>query len=235
MNARAPKPDLQEQLGRAINTSHLEHRAERDTAVVLVGAMGAAALHIHHGADRARVPVSTVLADPRHVADPQDALAAQLAVSLRHIREAGQLAEVPRAVRLFAEWMAYRGRFCAIEDSAILLPRLAQRALHEWLSDRCIACGGSGKLERSPTGSWLRPRGSMQRNATFRTCQACNGTRRQAISHTERRIALGMTRERYDAERWDAHCKAAMAWLVARFHRRLNRPTAVQLERGRRA
>lgn len=227
------KPDLQEQIGRALNTSHLEHRRERDTAVVLVGALGAAALHIHHGADRRREPVSTVLLDPAHQVDPQDAVAAQLALSLRHVREGGQGSEIPRAVRLFTAWLGFRSRFHAIEDRDVLLPKLAERALHEWLSDKCIACGGSGKLERSPTGSWLRPRGSMQRNATFRTCPACEGSRRQAISHTARRVALDITRERYDDERWDAHFKAALSWLAMKISPRLNRPLTVQLERSK--
>lgn len=229
---RAERPGLPEQMGRALNSTQLMHRSERDTAIVQVGALGAAALHIHHGADRQRVPVATVLSNAQHVPDPQDALAAELAVCLWHIRYAGQFDMVPRAVSLFAQWMAYRGRFDGVADRQSLLPRLAARVIHESLSDRCIACGGSGKLERSRTGSWIRPRGSMQRNATFRTCAACDGSRRQAISHTERRVALGITRERYDDERWDAHCKAALTWLDRNIGR-LNRPLTVQLERSK--
>jgi hypothetical protein len=229
---KAERAGLQEQIGRAMNSSHLEHRADRDNAVVHLGAVGAAALHVHHGADYVRLPIAAVLADRAHQVDPQNALAAELATCMWHIRYAGQFDMVPRAVVLFARWMTYRGRFNAIEDRASLIPLLASRAIHESLSDRCIACGGSGKLERSPTGSWIRPRGSMQRNATFRTCAACEGSRRQAISHTERRVALGITRERYDQERWDAHCKAALTWLERNIGR-LSRPLTVQLERSK--
>jgi hypothetical protein len=208
-------------------------RKDVETPLTQVAALGAAALHIHHGADRRRVPVATVLSDPHHVPDPQDVLASDLAVCLWHIRYGGQFGMVPRAVSLFASWMAYRGRFKDVADAASLLPRLAARSIHESLSDRCVACGGSGKLERSRSGSWIRPRGSMQRNATFRTCAACEGSRRQAISHTARRMALGITKERYDEERWDAHCKAALTWLSLRLSARLNRPLTVQLERSK--
>lgn len=227
---------IQEQAGRAINASHLEHRGTYEMPVEVIGGMGAAALHIHHGVDRGRGiagMVATAISDPDHQPDPQDILAAELVSCLWHIRYAGQFDAVPRAVRLFAQWMAYRGRFDGIADAAQMLPRLATRAIHELLSDRCIACGGSGKLEKSPTGSWIKPRGSMQRNATFRTCPACEGSRRQSISHTERRIALNISRERYDQERWDAHCKAALSWLAMRLMPRANRPLTVQLERSK--
>lgn len=229
---KTERPGLQEQVGRSMNSSHLEHRADGDMAVVQIGALGASGLHIHHGADYLRVPVASVLADPEHVPEAQDVIVSELASCLWHIRYAGQFGMVPRAVSLFAQWMVYRGRFNGVADRASLLPRLAARVIHESLSDKCIACGGSGKLERSRTGSWIRPRGSMQRNATFRTCGACEGSRRQSISHTERRIALGITRERYDQERWDAHCKAALTWLDRNIGR-LNRPLTVQLERSK--
>ena len=229
---KAERAGLQEQVGRAVNSSHLEHRDEREMPVELVGGVGAAALHIHHGADFKRQPIATVITTSGHEPDPQNMLAAELASCMWHIQFAGQFDAVPRAVRLFSAWMIYRGRFNAIADIGQLLPRLAARAIHELLSHRCIACGGSGKLERSPTGSWIRPRGSMQRNATFRTCGACEGSRRQAISHLERRIALGITKKRYDDERWDTHVKAALTWLERNIGR-LNRPLTVQLERSK--
>lgn len=218
------RPLLQEQVGRSLNS---------EGPLEYVAAMGAAELHVHHGADRKGMPVSVVVGTKGHTPDPQDVLAAELASLLWHIRYAGQHGFVPRAAILFAGWMGYRGRFGsvpAIERSS-LLHKLATRALHEWLSDRCIACGGSGKLERSPSGSWIRPRGSMQRNAVFRTCKACDGSRRQAVSHAQRVQLLGITRQRYDAERWDAHFKAALHWLSAHVSPRLNRPLTVQLER----
>jgi hypothetical protein len=223
---------MQEQAGRAINASHLEHRDEREMPIETIGGIGAAALHVHHGADFLRRPVASVISDPGHAPDPQNVLAAELASCLWHIEFAGQFDAVPKAVRLFSEWMVYRGRFNSIPDIGQLLPRLAARVIHELLSPRCIACGGSGKLEKSRSGSWIRPRGSMQRNATFRTCGACEGSRRQAISHTERRIALDITRQRYDEERWDTHFKAALTWLDRNIGR-LNRPLTVQLERSK--
>lgn len=228
---------LAEQFGRSVNASQQRIAARSpggESSLQQVAAMGAGALHVHHGADRAQAPVAAVLARPGHQAEAQDVLVAELSPLLWHIRYGGQHGFIERAARLFAAWMSFRGRFHALplEEREGLLLRLASRALHEWLSDRCIACGGSGKLERSRTGAWIRPRGSMQRNATFRVCPACAGSRRQAVSHAQRVQALGMTRERYDAERWDATCTAAITWLN-RDLGRMTRPLTVQLERSR--
>ena len=74
----------------------------------------------------------------------------------------------------------------------------------------------------------------MQRNAMFTTCMGkmgCGGTGRPTPSHTARRVALGITHERFDKERWDRNFSAAITWL----HRdlgRLNRPLTVQLDRS---
>lgn len=236
MSSKAERRTIQEHIGRAVNANTLrtEGRAPgAETALLQVAAFGAAQLHVHHGADRRHQPIATVVSTPGHVPDEQDVLVSELSGLLWHIRYGGQHGFVPRATLLFALWMSHRGRFGAMvaEERAPLLHRLSVQAMHEWLSDRCIACGGSGKLERSASGSWIRPRGSMQRNATFRTCPGCDGSRRQAVSHTRRAVALGIDRKRYDDERWDAHCKAALTWLDKQLAKRPNRPLAAQLER----
>lgn len=236
----AERRTLQEQVGKAFNSSALRIEGRSpgaESSLQQVAALGAAALHVQHGVDRGRglaSIVATAIANPAHQPDPQDVLVAELAALLWHIRYGAQHDFVPRAATQFAIWLAYRGRFGFLPaaERAGLLHKLAVRALHEWLSDRCIACGGSGKEERSRTGAWIRPRGSMQRNATFRTCKACAGTRRQPVSHAQRAQALGLTRQRYDDERWDAHCGAAISWLGKQIAPRLKRPLTVQLERG---
>lgn len=237
MSDRRERRTLQERVGVSMNSSTLRMRGTdpgAETALERVAALGAAGLHVHHGADRLQLRVAAVVMQPAHKPASDDALAAELASLLWHIRYAGQHGYVERAGKLFAYWMRGRGRLAALaqEERDGLLGKLAMRALHEWLSDRCIACGGSGKLEKSRTGSWIRPRGSMQRNATFRVCTACDGSRRQATSHSQRVTALGISRDRYDSERWDAICKAAVHWLGNILPARLRRPLTLELEKS---
>ncbi len=107
----------------------------------------------------------------------------------------------------------------------------ATQALHEWLSDRCQACGGTGKLERTRGGAWVRPRGAMQRNAVFRVCTACDGSRREPPRHAERRRRLGLTATVYEEQAWPAHFRAALDWLSHSLAPRVRRPLARELER----
>ncbi|TAK45246.1 MAG: hypothetical protein EPO27_10525 [Betaproteobacteria bacterium] len=244
MSAMVGRVDLREIVGRSLNSSSLTiagRAPSAETPLQRVGALGLAALHIHHGADRLGVPVATVVSRPAHVPDRRDVIAADLARNLWHIAYARQHEAVPKATELFAEWMSTAARVTShfekhgptqAAEQHELLRRFAVHVLHEWLSDRCIACGGSGKLERSRTGSWVRPRGSMQRNAVFRVCPACHGSRRQAPSHGARARALEITNAQYEHERWAAHFTAAQAWLNSQILR-LMRPLTIQLERGR--
>jgi hypothetical protein len=159
-------------------------------------------------------------------------MAAELGSMLWHIRYGGQHGLVTRAIPIYARWLQGRRAFEQCKD-APLIERFAGRALHEWLSDRCAPCGGSGKLERTRAGGWIRPRGSMQRNAVFRVCSACNGTRRASVSHTERVRWLGLTHELYEGERWGQRFNAALAWLSVHAAR-IQRPLTAELERRKR-
>jgi hypothetical protein len=229
MGEVARKPDLREQVGVSVNASSLQSRSY-ETPLDRVAAVGAAALDLQLGATAKGAPIAAVR---DNIVSPQDRIAAELITELWHIRYGAQFDLVPQAVTHFAQWMLYRGRFDSLEPEAraAMLPKLAARALHEWLSDRCPACGGSGKEERTREGRIVRPRGSMQRNATFIICRSCQGTRRRSACHIERARCLGITREDYDAGRWGATVNAAIAWLTKLLANRLNRPLTVQLER----
>lgn len=239
---------LQELIGVSVNASSLRLEARSpggETSLLRVAALGAAQLHVQHGADLAGprgrgTPIAAVLADKRRAPSPLDKVVSELAGLLWHIRYGGQHERTGEAIRLFATYAGMRARFMqlppfdAMEEAAVtgLLHRFSGRVLHEWLSDRCVACGGSGKLERTESGSWVRPRGQMKRNATFRVCPTCQGSRRALPSHTARRKALELTSEDYEAQRWAQHFKAGLAWLDIWIARRLRRPLTVQLERG---
>lgn len=238
---------LQEQIGVSLGASSLRMDARTpsgETALQHVAALGMAVLHIRHGADRAGPqgrggPVAEVLADPQHRVAPQDALAGQLGGDLLHIRDGRQFDLLPQAIDAFARWCTFRRQFmdpARFPDRgrlAQLLPRYSGRTIHEWLSDRCIACGGTGKLERVLGGSWVRPRGLMQRNAIFQTCTSCHGSRRSVPSHTARRMALDITIKDYEREGWRQHFNAGLAWLTKVVYWRLKRPLTVQLERSK--
>lgn len=233
----------------SMNSSALRMEARApggETALQRVAALGMAVLHIHHGADRAGPlgrggPVAEVLADPSHQVQPQDALAGRLAGDLLHIRDSRQFGLLPRAIEDFACWCTFRrqftdeARFPDRSRLAQLLPKYSGRTIHEWLSDRCIACGGSGTLERAAGGSWVKPlgRGWIPRNTAFRVCTSCHGSRRCTPSHTARRMAIGISIKDYELEAWGQHFNAGLTWLTNVVYRRLTRPLTVQLERSK--
>jgi hypothetical protein len=107
---------------------------------------------------------------------------------LWHVRYGGQFGQVPTAIRLFAAWLVHRQAILRLRDVEHLQLRLSfsTRLMHEWLSDRCIKCAGSGKQQKSRTGQWIKPQGSMQRNAIFRVCSrraTVHGASRRARQH----------------------------------------------------
>lgn len=224
------RPDIREQLGVAVNATNLRTEARQpgaETAVLKVAALGAATLTVQLNADRDAVPLA---ANRERQLDPKHVLAGELGSLLWHIRYGGQHGLVPRAIKLFTAWLDYRGRFEQVPDRARVLPLFAARVMHEYLSDKCIACGGTGKLEMTRTGTLIRPRGAMQRNAVFRPCKACGGNGHQAISETLRRKALSLTHQQYDEQGWARHFPAAQMWLK-QCATRVRHPLTIQLER----
>lgn len=240
------KPDIRELVGISVNTSALVTRAG-ETDLDRVAALGAAALEVKLGADLANLPIAAmsgevyrasadmrdVMLDPG-VPDERDQLVSDLAPMLWHIRYGGQHGLVRPAIRLYARWLAGRRMF--VDVAAERLELFSGRTLHEWLSDRCVICGGSGRLELTRTGTLIRPRGVMQRNARFTTCRTrggggCLGTGKAQPSHVERARWLGIDRATYDAERWSQRFNAADGWLQQYIARRLQRPLTGQLER----
>lgn len=240
--------DIRELIGSAVNSSRLVIEARREGPLERVAALGAAALEIAAGADRQNLTIAAMQPEVYsrsmskaalmiHVGglDDRDVIASELGPVLWHVRDGKQEDRVPQAVQLFVLWLRTRpllAELCTPENSE-RLKQFATRVMHEWLSDVCPACGGSGKMERSKTGSWIRPRGAMQRNAVFRVCTACNGTRRAAPSHGSRARCIGLTPVEYDDQRWAQRFNAAAIWL-GQISQRVRRPLTAQLERRRR-
>jgi hypothetical protein len=114
--------------------------------------------------------------------------------------------------------------------------RFAGRVMHEWLSDKCVICGGSGQLEITESGNLVRSRGRGVRNARFTQCRTkgntgCQGTGRATASHTERVRWMEMTIEQYDEGRWSQRFNAGLTWIEHRIAGRVKRPLTLQLER----
>jgi hypothetical protein len=146
------------------------------------------------------------------------------------------LPSAPQAIVLYADWLVQRRLFADLAERRMLLERFSARVLHEWLSDRCVICGGSGQLEITSTGALVRARGRGQRNARFTACRTksgtgCHGTGRAFPSHTARARWLELTHVEYDEQRWGQRFNAAITWLEHRIAGRLRRPLTRQLER----
>jgi len=227
---------VQEQVGRSMNASVLRttgRSPDVETPLLQIAGFGAARLHMAHGADRSGLPIQEAAAQPQ---DERDRIAAELVSLLWHAKYGDQVGNLAATIRLFAQWMSLKARFNAYPDRDVLLPRLAARALHEWLSDRCPRCGGTGRLEVTKDGHLIRGSGSMARNARFTLCggrMGCGGTGRPVPSQTARRMALQIDLKRYDTERWGAHFQAAMTWLSMHLAARATKPLTRQLERSK--
>jgi hypothetical protein len=239
-NDEEKKPDLREQVGIAVNSSSLVIRARAETALDRVAALGAATLAVQLGADR-RYGGSIVDAAAAAIGTPpaaagRDRLAGELGAILWHIRFGKQEGQVPTAVALFIEWMMDRPQFADTQPETarrLLLKRFAELALHEWLSDKCVACGGSGKLERTRAGL-VRPRGTMQRNARFAPCKGCGGNGKARPNHKVRARAFGIPKKWYFDQHWPARFILAERWLSHALASRLLGPLTNQLERRKR-
>lgn len=228
------KPDIRELLGRDFSSSNLRLEARSPNAttpLMRIAALGAATMRVQYRATHDGADVRQLSSRPR---DERATLAGNLAQLLWHLRYGGQYGLLQETISHVAASCAMRARFAYLteDDRLALLPKLAAVALDEWLSDRCTVCRGCGKQERSRTGRWIRPRGSMQRNATFRPCNACHGSGRAMASQTVRRQRLGLDLERYNAERWDRHVDVAIV-MLDREIRLLNRPIGHQLRIGK--
>lgn len=247
MSERARRPDIFERLGSAVNSSCLEMRSTHETQLERVAALGAASNRVATGADLAGLPVAamaeevyrrsvdmrTLMLDPGGQAE-RDVLASEIGPNLVHLREGDQRQLLPATIKLYARWLRHRRLFADFRttEELALLERFAGCVLHEWLSDRCRSCGGTGRLERTASGAYIRPRGSMQRNATYGPCDACKATGRARPSQQLRVRLLGMTHQIYEADNWKQRFNAALIWLSHLLHDRIKRPLTAELERG---
>lgn len=239
---KVEKADLREQLGIAVNSSSLRIQPFGEGDLLRVAAMGAAGLAIQTGADLQGVPIAAMqpaaYRNPVSIREPmldpvtpdeRNTIAGELGPMLWHIRYGRQYSPVPRAIVLYARWLTTRRLFGGMP--AERLHRFSARVLHEWLSDRCQPCGGTGKLERTRSGVWIRPRGSMQRNAIFGVCSECRATGRARPSQGERARWIGVAMCEYESDRWEQRFNAALSWLKHLLARRVMRPLTAQLER----
>jgi hypothetical protein len=227
------KADIREIVGVALNAKSLRmdgRTPNASTPLMHVAAFGFAALDLRYRAAQSGRSIAEQSAGGTTAATRRDVISAELASLLWHVRYAGHHDLIPRTIDLIAEWLDGRARFRKLvgPERTPLLRLLGERALDELLSTRCPLCMGSKLQEKARAGKWVRPRGAMQRNATFRTCVGCNGTGRKPVSHAERCARLQITKARYTEERWDTHIGAVLVW-IEQASSRLQYPLTRQL------
>jgi hypothetical protein len=247
------RPDIGELIGVAVNSSRLDASPLCERAVDRIAGLGAAALEVSVGADLARLPIAAmagdvyrdsvgmreVMLDPG-TPDVRDQIAGELGPLLMHIFYGGQLGKLADASLLYARWLQTRRLFFSRvgPEHEPLLQRFARRVLYERIYNRCEFCGGTGRMEITRTGTLIRPRGNMMRNARFTTCRTkagggCHGTGHARPSHTVRTRLLEIDHATYEAERWAQRFNAAHAWLEFYFLARVKKALTRQLERSK--
>lgn len=230
MAAVAEKPEIREQVGVALNSSRLVSRPEGgETALDRIGALGMAAALVATGQDRHDDPLVSSVMDQSPI-DARNVIEGELAPILWHLRYAQQYDSLPRAIHLFSSWMNIGDRMA---DKAPQLRAFAARILHEWLSDRCVNCGGSGRMQRLGNGQVVKTRGSMARNTVFVGCGKCHGRGKAVYSHVERAHSLGLSLKDFDGANWSKSFNLAGAW-IDNIARRIRRPLTAELGRRKR-
>lgn len=234
MAVAALRPSVLEQVGVSCNATTLKASEGRETDVDRVAALGAASLVVQLGADRDECSIfgSFKLAADR---DERDRISGELGALLIRIKVGQQHALIPQAVHLLRQYMALMQMFAEYDQltRSLLIEPFAPHVLHEWLTDRCTRCGGTGLLERQGA-NLVRGRGSMQRNAVFHACDTCHGKKRMPANHVERARALGIPKRWYYDIGWPSRFSAARSWLD-QVARRIQRPLTQELGRRIRA
>ena len=231
MGAIAEKPEICELYGVALSASNLTIEEGHERALDRVAALGAAARHVELGADYEGTTIASATVAGRLIGE-RNRLASEIGPMLWHMRYGAQLQLVGPTLRLFVPYCLQRSTFddiLLLDDRRAWVEQFAARVLHEWLSDRCQGCGGTGVQERVQGGEPIRPRGRM-RNATFVTCTVCRGSGAPKPRPAERARCLGINRAWYEKLGWPRRFDAGLIWLD-NIALRLQRPLTQQLGR----
>lgn len=222
MAYEAVKPEIRELVGVACQASRLVIDAKREeTPLLRIAAMGAAARQIARNVD---APTSKP-------ASARDAIEARLAPLLWRIKYGrdGSQARVLEAVMLFSVWMYGTRTWRESPPPADLAQRFAVRVLHEWLHDRCPACGGTGLQELRQNGVTRKPQRFNDRSVRHVQCRICSGSTLKRPSSGERAKTLDLPLDEIRST-WDVRLDRAAASLRA-IARRLKRPLRFELEK----
>lgn len=232
MGAIAEKPEICELYGIALSSSNLRIEDGHERQLDRIAALGAASRHVELGADYEGTTIAGAVITGRSI-EARNRLASEIGPMLWHMRYGAQLGLVAPTIRLFGRYCMARSVFDDIpleDDRLVWVERFAARVLHEWLSDRCGGCGGTGLQERVAGNAPIRPRGLM-RNAQFVTCDVCKGSTMPIPRPAERARCLGINRGWYEKLGWPRRFAAGLAWLDA-ISGRLRRPLTQELGRG---
>jgi len=177
--SRSDKPGQGERYGVAVNASVLELEHERETALDRVCEMG-----------YARIEMAKADGDAQRIAGELAPLLWRAAYG----RDRGNA--LTMACASFAAWLKLKPYYAEIDliDPG-LVHRFAQAVIQEWLSLRCIGCGGGGWEEVTATGKRVCPTGRV-RNAPKAICQHCRGSGKPKANPKLRMRVLGRGRDK---------------------------------------
>lgn len=250
MDQRDVPPDLCELVGVAMGSSTLTMTEQRDVShLVRVAAVGAAANRIALNLDapgdgRGSVSLwggvlrSSPLAHAQAGTRPpseRDAIEARLAPLLWRMKFGGDGTQETalEAVRLFVRWLAgsyaWRNVPLPAAQTQSTAHLVAARVIHEWLADRCPACGGTGLQELQRNGMTRKPRRFGDPNVRHVECRACHGSSRARPNPMARARALEVSLGEYRAL-WAGRMTRAV-FQLAGIARRLKKPLHSELER----
>lgn len=218
-------PGIQEQVGAAVNASVLTFKEGHERPIDRIAALGGAARTIALNRDSEQMP------NPVQT----DRLASRLAPLLWRLKFGGDATRETAidAVHCFSGWMGHQ-RYWRNDRGNVTAQQLqlfAARVICEWLSDKCIACGGTGLQELLRNGMTRRPRRFGDPGVRHVRCRACHGSRAACVHANARAQALEISFADYKAH-WPRRFDLASSWLRG-IANRLKKPLQSELERGK--
>lgn len=227
MSEPARKPDLQEQIGIAVNASVLELNVGYEQHLDRVAALGYARTDLTtvRTGETTRAPVSS----------ERERIAGELAPLLWRAKFGADDVAQRFCTVFYAGWLMTGEHFSEINRAVPgLLMRFSRRALYEWMHEICRGCGGTRLQERVRGGQPIRPRGRGFRNTQMVCCTVCHGSGRVAVEPAARIRALASSDHRVSWREYTDLWRPAFAraqFQLRSLARRAHRPLQSALDR----
>jgi hypothetical protein len=181
------RKEIEELLGVASQTSALALSDLREGAIDRVAAFAMALRRSAGG---------IAVADDRALSRRVDAQLASALWRSAYGQDAGSESMAEGALELALTLRFHMKRLEPLAAEPSRTRPLARRVIHEWIHDRCGACGGSGNQEML-AGRRVKPQ-TFARNARLVVCAGCDGSGHARPSRRDRRHAIERVGEQLD-------------------------------------